>query len=197
MNDQYPPPGGQPPYPQGAYPQYSPPQQADPDRPMPQDVGTASQLWWVVAALGFLQLLFALPVIWRDKDSFVDQLMDDPRITEMDGEFTRETAESLLMVGFGVVVVVALVFTALFVLFVHFMRRGKNWARIVLTFLGVMIAVQAVPVLFGIGTGDGDLGIVALGGVQILQAVAVVGAIVLMHRKDSSRYFLKFPPPSE
>lgn len=194
MTDKWPPPADPGPPPAEPYPQ---PPANEPQRPMPQDVGTASQLWWVVAALGLLQLFVAIPVIWADKDSFIDQLMDDPRVAEMEGEFTRDTAETLLMAGFGVVVVVALLFTAVFVLFVHFMRRGKNWARMVLTLLGVILAVQAVPVLFGLGAGDGGLGIIVMGGVQILQAVAIVGAIFLMHRKESNSYFLKLPPPTD
>lgn len=202
MNDQWPPSGQQQPphqpYPQQPYGQYSFPPEDERQRPMPQDVGTASQLWWVVAALGLLQLFVVLPVIWGDKDTYIDELMNDPSVAELEGEFTRETAETILLVGFGVTVVLALILTAVFVLFVHFMRKGRNWARHVLTFVGVFLAVQAIPVLFGIGTGDGGLGMVLYGGVQILQAVTIVGAIVLMHRRESSNYFLKVPlPPND
>jgi hypothetical protein len=56
--------------------------------------------------------------------------------------------------------------------------------------------VWTVPVLFGIGS-DGSGTALALGGVQILQAVVAVGAVVLMHRKDSNSYFLRLPPSDE
>ncbi|NLE79372.1 MAG: hypothetical protein GX610_07255 [Rhodococcus sp.] len=201
MNDQWPPSGQQPPhqqqpYPQQPYGQYSFPPEDEGQRPMPQDVGTAAQLWWVVAALGLLQFFVSIPAIWGERDTFIDQLMNDPSIAELEGDFTRETAETVLMASFGVAAVLALIVTGVFVLFVHFMRKGKNWARFVLTFLGIILVFSTLPVLFGFGAGEGAAAVL-LGGVQILQAVIIVGAIVLMHRRESSNYFLKVPPPAE
>lgn len=73
------------------------------------------------------------------------------------------------------------------------MSRGKNWARMLLTFCGVFMLVSAIPVIFGLG-GDGGAATLLFGGAEILQAVAAVGAIVMMHRKESNPYFLRFPP---
>ena len=109
---------------------------------------------------------------------------------------SRDSVESLFYVGIGFTVVLILILTGLFLLFVHFMRKGRNWARMLLTIACVMMVVWTVPVLFGIGS-DGSGTALALGGVQILQAVVAVGAVVLMHRKDSNSYFLRLPPSAE
>ena len=72
------------------------------------------------------------------------------------------------------------------------MSRGKNWARMLLTFCGVFMLVSAIPVIFGLG-GDGGAATLLFGGAEILQAVAAVGAIVMMHRKSPIRTFFVSP----
>ncbi|NLU84124.1 hypothetical protein [Rhodococcus sp. HNM0569] len=176
------------------YPAAPEPSGAQPALP-PVDVGTARHLWWVVAVLGAIQGFAAIAVLWGDRDSFVDQLMDDPALREAGADVGRSEVETLFAVGMGLTAVIILAVTAVFVLFVRFMYRGKLWARTLLTVLGVVMVVWTVPVLFGVGTDGfgGDTGgtgtVVALGAVQILQAVAAVGAIVVMHRREADEYF--------
>ncbi len=172
----------------GAYP----PPMPKPERPAPVDVGTAAQLLWVVAVLGVIQAVAAMVLVVREKSTFVDELMTNPSVKSGEVAMTRENVEMLFYVGIAVTGVVILLLTGLFVLFVHFMRKGRNWARTLLTVVSVTMVVWTVPVLFGIGS-DGSNIALAVGGVQILQAVVAVGAVVLMHRKDSNGYFSKLP----
>ncbi|MCQ4121945.1 hypothetical protein [Rhodococcus tibetensis] len=183
--------------PQGPNPHglpYPPPvPQPKPDRPAPVDVGTAAQLLWVVAVLGVIQAVAAMALVVGEKSTFVDELMTNPKVKSGEVAMTRENVEMLFYVGIAVTGVLILLLTGLFVLFVHFMRKGRNWARTLLTVVSVTMVVWTVPVLFGIGS-DGSSIALAIGGVQILQAVVAVGAVVLMHRKDSNSYFSKLPP---
>src|SRR3546814_18948845 len=96
-----------------------------------------------------------------------------------------------LVIVFSAVLVV--IVTAVFLLFVRAMSRGRNWARMLLTFCGVFMLVSAIPVIFGLG-GDGGEATLLFGGVEILKAVAAVVAIVVMNRKESNPSFISFPP---
>ncbi|TXG92899.1 hypothetical protein DW322_19515 [Rhodococcus rhodnii] len=151
-------------------------------------------MWWLVAALGILQGFAALAIVSGDRSSFVDTMLADPALAEAGVDVDRARMESLFGVGMGIVGLVIVAVTALFLVFVRSMARDRNWARMVLTMLGVLMVFTSIPVLFGLGGGalpggaDG-MGL-AMGAVQILQAVAAVGAIVLMHRKESNLYFL-------
>ncbi|MEV0948040.1 hypothetical protein [Rhodococcus sp. NPDC049939] len=197
MTEQWPP---TPPHQQGPFPhdrQYPPARDPEPERPVPVDVGTAAQLLWVVAGLGLIQALVAMIAVVGEKSTFVDQLMNNPAIASSEGELSRSTVETLFYVGIGFTGVVILALTGLFLLFVRFMRKGRNWARMLLTVACGTIVVLTVPALFGIGSDGGGSVSLLLGGVQILQAVATVGAVVLMHRKDSTAYFLRLPPSGE
>ncbi|MFF2111310.1 hypothetical protein CJ179_19585 [Rhodococcus sp. ACS1] len=201
MTQQWPPtPPHQAPHQQSPSPHnfpYPPPvPQPKPERPAPVDVGTAAQLLWVVAVLGLVQALAAMVLVVGEKSTFVDELMKNPSFTSGEVDMTRDGVEKLFYVGIGFTVVLILILTGLFVLFVHFMRKGRNWARMLITIACVMMVVWTIPVLFGIGS-DGSASALALGGVQILQAVVAVGAVVLMHRKDSNSYFLRLPPSAE
>ncbi|MGC0365457.1 hypothetical protein ABH922_003441 [Rhodococcus sp. 27YEA15] len=202
MTEQWPPPRREPPYenqpfqelgpmptnPVQGYPGYPGGRPAEPEPPI--DVVTAVQLWWAVAILGVLQGGAMIAVILGRKSMFVDEMMKNPAAAE--AGLTRSEVDAMFPLVIGVCVVMIVVVTAVFLLFVRSMSRGKNWARMLLTFGGVFMVVSAIPVFTGLGDGGGAM--LLLGGAQILQAVAAVGAIVMMHRRDSNPYFLRFPP---
>ncbi|NKR40772.1 hypothetical protein GS503_07855 [Rhodococcus hoagii] len=186
-------PSGPPQYPgqpQGQYPM--PPVQQE-KRPVPADVLTAFQLWFVVAALGVVYLVAALLFVHSDRASFVDQLMDEFAKQQIDPLPTRAEVDQLLTLGLVATgVILTLVLGGLTILFAFKMRKGKNWARMLLTMAGVFTVFSALPTVFGAG-GSGTAALL-MGGAGILQAVAAIGAIVLMHRKESNAYFLNLPP---
>ncbi|MGW0043803.1 hypothetical protein [Rhodococcus sp. NPDC003348] len=153
------------------------------------DVVTAFQLLYAVAALGLVNMIASLLSVYADRDTYVDQLLRDVAAQDATVQIGRDTAQTLLVVGLGLTALIGLGATALYLLFVHKMRAGRNWARMLVTMIGVMMVFVAIPSLFGLGAGGGGAVIVA-GGAGILQAVLAVGAIVLMHRGDSNRYFL-------
>jgi hypothetical protein len=70
-----------------------------------------------------------------------------------------------------------LVVLALTILLAFLMRAGKNWARITLTVLGAVLIGLA---FFGGGTNL----LFAL-----VELLVILGALILMYRKDSNEYF--------
>ncbi|WP_137725238.1 hypothetical protein [Prescottella subtropica] len=186
---------GTPQYPTGQYPagQYPMPPAAPEHKPVPTDVATAFQLWLGVAGLGVVYLISALAFVYSDRTTFVDQLMDE-FAKQPDVQVTREQAEQLLVFGLvGTGILMTLVLGGLTLLLAFKMRKGRNWARMLLTMAGVFTVFSALPTLFGVGAATGGAALV-MGGAGILQAVVAVGAIVLMHRKESNAYFLNLPP---
>lgn len=164
-----------------------------PPRSTPDDVVTAFQLWWAVAGFGLAQLLCALLGAVGDRDALVDQLLSD--MARRDPEFTlgRSTAQLFLYAGLVIAVLIGVVLCTVVLVVAYQMRRGRGWARSILTVLGSFLVILAVPSVFGLGTATGALAVVA-GGFAILGGVAAAGAIVLMHRKESNSYFLQGPP---
>lgn len=158
-------------------------------RPAPVDVETSRHLWWGVALLGMLELLMTLVVVYGDKSIFAQQLVDDVAVQQPSVPLTVESAESYLTAALVFMVFLGVGFGALFLFWVNKMRLGRMWARMVLTMIGTVTVVLALPQLFGLGSADGALSLsMAVAGVA--QGVLAAGGIYLMHRKESTEYFL-------
>lgn len=160
-----------------------------PARPAPVDVETARHLWWGVAGLGLATLLMTLIVVYGDRTTFAQQLVDDVKAQDASIPLTLDSAVSYLTVALVFMMIVGAGFAALFVFWVKKMRLGKLWARTVLTMIGTVIVVLALPQLFGLGIDGGAMQIL-MSVAGILQGVLAAGAIVLMHRKDAGAYFM-------
>ena len=79
------------------YPAPMPPvQQQDGKKPVPADVITAFQLSFVVAALGIVYLVSALAFAYGDRDSFVDQVVDE-LAKQSDTVMSRADVEQLFV----------------------------------------------------------------------------------------------------
>jgi hypothetical protein len=150
-------------------------------------------LWWLVAGFGFAQLLCALLGAIGDRDALVDQLLSDMARRDAEFALTRSTAQLFLYAGLLIAVVIGVVVCTVVLVVAYQMRRGRGWARTILTVLGSFLVVLAVPSVFGLGTATGAVAVLA-GGLAILGGVAAAGAIVLMHRRESNSYFLPGPP---
>ncbi|WP_228538817.1 hypothetical protein [Nocardia sp. XZ_19_385] len=155
---------------------------------MPEDIRTARQLWWGVAGAGMVQLIAALVALQSQRHDIAKQMLDQMR--ESDPAYTMEQAEqtTLVILLFGGAVF-GLVLAGVTLLFAHLMARGKFWARAVLTVVGIWLVITAVFNLFQISSITGVAMLVA-GGATIVQGVLAGGAVYLMHRKDSTAYFL-------
>lgn len=159
-------------------------------RPAPVDVETARHLWWGVAGLGMSTLLMTVLMVFGEKSVFAQQLVDDVKAQDASIPLTLDSAESYLTVALVFMVIVGAGFATLFVYWVNKMRLGKLWARTLLTMIGVITVVLALPQLFAFGTDGGALQVV-MSVAGILQGVLAAGAIYLMHRKEANQYFLE------
>ena len=133
----------------------------------PRQVTTAFYLFIAAAALSLIALIVSVATIGGTRDAIRRQLATSgQRITE-------SQLDSVLTVSVTLAVVFGVLFIAAYVLFAVFMRRGANWARIVLLVLTVLSLGQ-------IASGFG------MGAAQVLVSVI---ASVLMFLAPANQYF--------
>ncbi|MFI2281920.1 hypothetical protein [Nocardia beijingensis] len=154
--------------------------------PMPEDVGTARQLWWGVVGFGVVQLIASIVAALDQRRSFAEEVFEQARM--QDPQVTMASAELMVSLVYVVVVLIGLGLSALALVIVHQFGRGKPWARTVLTVLGAWSVVIGVGALLAIDAVTGTASLVA-GGASIVQAVLAAGAIYLSHRPDATAYF--------
>lgn len=168
-------PGQAPPgYPSGQYgepPGYAsygqPPARPEP----PSSILTAVKLMYAGAVLSLIWTLLVLPQRDVLRDALDDQSLD----------LTASELDSLINAMIGVMVVVGLITTGLWILMARTNRDGKSWARVLATILG------AIAILIGLlGILQGDL----IGLVMNL-ALVVLSAwiLVLLYRRESTEYY--------
>ncbi|AMM20686.1 hypothetical protein AX769_11715 [Frondihabitans sp. PAMC 28766] len=95
------------------------------------------------------------------------------QLTKHGSGVSSSQADAFLGAGLVTSIVIGILFIVALVLFAVFMRRGANWARIVLLILTIL-SLTGVAGLYGLG---------ALG------VVAGVVATILMFLRPSSEYF--------
>ncbi|WP_026532934.1 hypothetical protein [Arthrobacter sp. H41] len=166
---------GQPQYPgygyQAGQPSYSYPggqgdMQAQGKGPVPQKVNTA---YWLIIAAGVVNLFAAVFMSLNPLGAITPGQIADLEASGMD-------PASLTGLISTIVIVVAIISLALYVLIAVMIRRGKNWARIT----GTVFAALSI---FGIASGF-------LAAISVLLGVA---GIVLCYLKPSNEYFAKRP----
>ncbi len=160
-------------------------------RPVPTDITTAYQLWCGVLGLAVVTLVASLADMVSRRTELVDLMVEMAQDPAFEGVST-EQLESAVPLLVGLTAALGLAVIGLLYLVVRQIRRAKNWARMLLTLLGVFMSLSTLPTVFGVGVGGGTVGWI-LGFVGIVQAVLTVGAIVLMHRKESNLFFLRLP----
>ncbi len=167
-----PPPYGQQPYGQSPYAQYPSEQpQATGSNGVPQLVNIS---FWLLIASGVVFVISLLMGIG---------MLDDPQIRNAFDEAMRSSGGTGAEFAFddfkgvlaGSLVVLAIIGAGLYALVALFVRKGKNWARI----LGTVFAALSVFLLFGV-PGLGTLG-----------TLAGIAAIVLLYLPASAPYFRK------
>ncbi len=142
----------------------------------PREVLTGS---WLIIAAGVLSLIyniitsFALPSLLtpQDKQAFSDAGLDDGNVTTF-------------LVSFGIVI--ALIGFGIYLLIALFVRRGKNWARI----LGTVFAAFA---LVGIFTMLGSYFTSPLALISLVSSLLGIAGIVMLYLKPSAPYFRRAP----
>ncbi|WP_282777040.1 hypothetical protein [Nocardia sp. CC201C] len=168
-------------------------------RPVPEDVRTATQLWWAALAVGVVQVIAAMLAEFGQRKVLAAELLDQLR----DDQPTLARAEVMVMMTMvvGTVLILSLLGAAAFAAFQ--LQRGKRWARTLLMVLAVFLVVGAAGVLFSAGDaapgalpGSGGVGGIAglvAGGASVVQAVLAAGAVFLCYRAESDAYFRPGP----
>lgn len=181
-------PGGQPPYGQQPYGQqpYGQPgvplygQPAMPAGPRPRPV-TASM--WLMILGGVLSLIGALVNVAVEYDSMRSDFVTD--VTTGPEPMTYDEAESVwfivLALGLALAVIMSIIWVALGCL----VGRGKNWARITATVLGVLGGLCAVCGVFVV-LFDGSL---VSSAVTVVTGIVGVASIILLWIPDANRWF--------
>ncbi|MEV6428570.1 hypothetical protein [Nocardia sp. NPDC051463] len=164
--------------PMGTVPQPSPP---------PEDIRTARQLWWGVVGFGIVQLAGSMLAAMRNRHEFAKQMFD--QMQESDPKFAMATADLMVSLAYVVAVLLGLTIAAVALVLAHQLFLGKLWARTLLTFVGVWLALTAVGTIFALGSGSAGVASLVAGGAGIVQGVLAAGAIYLSHRPDSTAYF--------
>ncbi|MFD0365119.1 hypothetical protein ACFQZZ_27110 [Nocardia sp. GCM10030253] len=153
----------------------------------PEDIRTARQLWWGVVGFGMVQLAGSMLAAVHNRHEFAKRMYDQARAS--DPNFTMATADLMVSLAYVVAVMLGLTLAAVALVIAHQLFRGKLWARTLLTFVGVWLALTAIGTMFALGSGTAGVASLVAGGAAIVQGVLAAGAIYLSHRADSTAYF--------
>jgi hypothetical protein len=133
----------------------------------PKQVTIAFWLYIAAAVLSLIALIVSLTTVDALKSTMRQQL------EKQGSDVSNGTIDAAVSAGVTVSVVLGILYLAAFVVFAYFMRRGANWARIVL------LIITALSLL-GVAGGDG---------LGIARVVLGVIATVLIFMKPASDYF--------
>jgi hypothetical protein len=135
-------------------------------------VNIAFWLYIAAAVLSVISGIVTIITVSSTRQAIIDQLQNTSGL-KTNGVTVEQLADASIA-GVTALSIVTLIFWAVtFVLFAIFMRRGANWARIVLTVLTVLSLVN-IP--WGYFSGA-------------LQVIAAIVATVLIWLKPASAYF--------
>ncbi|GKV74433.1 MULTISPECIES: hypothetical protein [Pseudarthrobacter] len=163
---------GQQPYGQSPYAQY-PSEQPQPSGStgVPQMVNISFWLLIASAAIFVISMLTGLTTL-------DDPMFRDAFETQIEGSGAGVTYEDMKGVIAGTLVVFAIIGLALYLLVAFFVRKGKNWARI----LGTVFAALSIFGLFGPPS------------FATLGTLLGIAAIVLLYLPASAPYFRRQQP---
>jgi hypothetical protein len=170
-----PPAYGQQPYGQSPYAQYpSEKPQATGPGGVPQLVNIS--FWLLIAAAAVFVISMLMGITMLDDPEMRRAFEDAMRSSGATGtEFNFDDFKSVLA---GMLVVIAILGAGLYLLVAFFIRKGKNWARI----LGTVFAALSVFSLFQVPN------------IGTLGTLAGIAAIVLLYLPTTSPYFRKQQP---
>ncbi|APE37390.1 hypothetical protein BOX37_29555 [Nocardia mangyaensis] len=153
---------------------------------MPEDVGTARQLWWAIAGLGVVYTAAGIVTMTGQREELRTQFLDE--IHKTDPNIAASTADLMVFAAYGLAGVLGVLLAGLTVLIAHQLGRGKRWARTVLTIVSVWLVLGAITTMFAFSSVSGVATMVA-GGTAIVQGVLAAGAAYLSYRPESTKYF--------
>ena len=159
------------------YPPPVPPQipygEAPPKLSPPSSVLTAVKLMYAGAALSALGLLISLLSLDSTRE----------RVAETNPDFTDAQIDAAVAFGVALAVFIGVIGILLWVWMAETNRRGKSWARIVATVLGL---INILLTLIGLTTGQ-STGLVVV--FNLISAALAAVILYLLYRPDSSAYY--------
>ena len=136
----------------------------------PSSVINAVRLMYVSAALGILGMI----LLFVTKDELKKS------IQENDAKLSGTELDNAVNGVLAIAVVLAIIFTVLWLVLANFVQKGKNWARIV---TWILAAIGVLSVLGSFGQPPLNVVLAIIGG------VINIAIIVLLALKPSSEYF--------
>jgi hypothetical protein len=177
-----------PPYQQPPAPNPPAPNPPAPRPPAPTDVVTAFQIWTAIVLLGVVSAVLMTLLLLQNTDELAQEWLRQMQQAAPDTEVDEAQAQVMARVAIGIAGLILTVFAAVVQLLAFLMRRGRNWARIILTGLSTALIVMAVPTLLSASSTQGGLAF-AVSAIGIVHRVFACGALILMHRKEANDYF--------
>lgn len=148
----------------------------------PTSVTLAFLAWVVMTALSLLSLVFVLTSPIWDQAVAAGLRTADVNGVQIDASTLVNTAKITSVVGF-------LIGAALYLLFAFKMRDGRNWARVVLTIIGVLGVLSALLPSYRSVTVNGTTFVVQNYGIHWISLALLVAALILMFVPASNAYF--------
>lgn len=133
---------------------------------VPGQVKVAFWMYIVAAVVSLATVIIAIATIGATRAATESLLSSRSHVS-------AAAVNTVVMGGIVVGITFAIVFVAAYVLFANFMRRGANWARIVLLILTVL-SLFSVTADYGAGALRGVVGVIAT---------------ILMFLKPANQYF--------
>lgn len=159
-------------------------------RPVPEDVRTAAQLWWVALVVGVVQVIATVFTQFGDREKLAADFFDQVKADQPSA--TMAQVELAVMLVLVVMAVLWLLLLGAAAGVAYQLIRGKSWARMLLTVFAAFLIVGATGALFGPGDLEGPARLIS-GGASIVQAVLAGGAVFLCYRKESDAHFRPGP----
>lgn len=152
---------------------------AGPAGPRPKEVDLSFWLWVTSFVLGLVGLVFFV----GEFDTIRDTAMEEAR--RQGGAIDEAQLDSITTTALVVGVIFSGLVSAVQLLLAFFMRKGRNWARIVLAVIG------------GLGVLSGFFSLTAESGGQlaltVVSLIILIGAIVTMFLPGASPWFRPRP----
>ncbi|OBA69791.1 DUF998 domain-containing protein [Gordonia sp. 852002-10350_SCH5691597] len=146
------------------------------ERPkLPDSVAIACELWIVVVIARIVTAVAQYPTL-RD--------MMNQRVSDLPADTPRAEVDLMTSSGFliAITVITAVVLSAISLTFVWFVRKGYNWARVLLGAMGVFVLIDMAFSLIA-GVDPWWIGIPL-----IIGGIAALGATILLLRRESDAY---------
>jgi hypothetical protein len=162
-----------PPPPPGAFPAYG----AAPAAPVEAPTGiptTVNAAFWLYIASAVLSVIGGIVTVvgaGSNRAAALRQLANSN--ADLHGQSAEQVVNAVIAFAIGWSIVTLIFWAIVFVLFAFFLRRGANWARIVLTVLTALSLLNVIP---GFPFG-------------LLQVLAAIVAVVLIWLRPSSAWF--------